>query len=48
MTKNELISKIQKELTENPKVTSIEIAKKHKIPLHIVEVYKRGILKGLK
>lgn len=47
MTKDELISVIQKELVENPKADAVEIAKKHKIPLHIVEMYKRRLLKGL-
>lgn len=48
MTKDELISIIQKELTENPLINGIEIAKKHKLPLHIVEMYRKRILKGQK
>lgn len=43
MNKDKLISIIKKELKNNPKATSIEIAKKHKIPLHIVELFKKMI-----
>jgi hypothetical protein len=46
MNKSELLSIIQSELTSNPKVTSVDIAKKHKIPLIIVEIFKRRIDKG--
>lgn len=48
MTKDELVAIIQKELKDNPKASGSEIAKKHEIPLHIVEMYKKRILKGQK
>lgn len=41
MTRDEVISIIQKELKDNPQASGIEIAKKHKIPLHIVVLYKK-------
>jgi hypothetical protein len=34
---------IEKELEQNPEITSIDIAKKHRIPLVIVELLKRKI-----
>lgn len=48
MKRNELISIIQNELTNNPQVTCIDIAIKHKIPLCIVELLKRDISNGQK
>jgi len=45
MTKDELLSIIRKELTSDPLITSIYIAKKYKIPLNIVELFKRRISK---
>lgn len=43
MNKDKLISIIQKELKNNPKTSSIEIAKNHKLPLHIVDAFKKMI-----
>lgn len=45
MTRDELTANIQKELTDNPKASGIEIAKKYKIPFHVVEVFRKEILK---
>jgi hypothetical protein len=39
---------LQKELEQNPEVTSIDIAKKHKLPLFIVEVFRRRMEKANK
>lgn len=46
MNKDELVSIIQKELKDNPKVTSLEIAVKHKIPVNIVDIFRRRIIAG--
>ncbi|MBT2728266.1 hypothetical protein J7E63_15130 [Bacillus sp. ISL-75] len=48
MTKNELLSIIRNELQNNPKETSLNIAKKIKIPINIVELFKRRITKEQK
>lgn len=44
MTKDELLSIIRNELISNPKESSLNIAKKHKIPFNIVVFFKRRIL----
>lgn len=46
MKKDELISIIENELKNNPHVTSTEITKKHKIPWHAVEVFRKMIVNG--
>lgn len=43
-TREELLSIIRNELNKNPKESSLNIAKKHKIPINIVELFKRRIL----
>lgn len=45
MTKEELLSIIRTELKNNPKESSLNIAKKNKIPFNIVELFKRRITK---
>jgi hypothetical protein len=46
MTKEMLLSIIRNELLKNPNETSLNIAKKHKIPINIVELFKRRLSKG--
>lgn len=46
MTKEELITIIQNELKVNPKVTCLEIAKKHKVPVNIAEGFRRRLVKA--
>ena len=41
MKKEELMSVIQKELEGNPQTTSIDISKKHRIPLTAVHLLRR-------
>lgn len=48
MTRDELIAIIQEELKNNPKATSIKIGKKHKMPFHIVEVFRIKIIREQK
>lgn len=43
MKKDDMMALIQKELEEHPQVTSIEIAKKHRIPFHIVQIFRNKI-----
>lgn len=43
--KEDFINLIQKELKENPNVKSSDIAKKHRIPFILVELYRREIKK---
>ncbi|NUK29473.1 hypothetical protein HT574_04980 [Parageobacillus sp. VR-IP] len=43
MKKAEIQTIIEKELEQNPEITSNDIAKKHRIPLVIVELLKRKI-----
>lgn len=45
MTKDDLIATIRKELKDNPKASGIEIANKHKISFHIVEVFRIKIIR---
>ncbi|MGG1679313.1 hypothetical protein ACIFOT_26860 [Neobacillus sp. NRS-1170] len=45
MTKDELISIISKELTNNPQQDSLVIAQTYNIPILIVQIYKRWITK---
>ncbi|MDN3018938.1 hypothetical protein PH210_22455 [Paenibacillus sp. BSR1-1] len=47
MTKDELISIIRKELTNNPQRDSLDIAKMYNIPTIIVQIYKRWLMKEL-
>jgi hypothetical protein len=37
---------LQKEWEQNPETTSIDIAKKHKLPLFIVEAFRRRMEKA--
>ena len=46
MKKEELMSVIQKELEGNPQTTSIDISKKHRIPLTAVHLLRRIAEKG--
>lgn len=45
MTKEELLSIIRTELKSNPNESSLNIAKKNNIPINIVEIFKRRIIK---
>ncbi|MEC0206864.1 hypothetical protein P4H39_30080 [Paenibacillus lautus] len=38
---------IRKELNEHPDITSIQLAEKYRIPLHIVQMMKDKLLKGV-
>lgn len=40
MTRDEMISIINNELKDSPQATSLEIAKKHKIPIKLVQIFK--------
>ncbi|MEX6702936.1 hypothetical protein ABS315_25625 [Peribacillus frigoritolerans] len=48
MKKEDILIFIQKEFEENPEATSIDISKKYKIPLTIVEMFRRKIEKNMK
>ena len=43
LKKEEIQAIIEKELEQNPEITSIDMAKKHRIPFPIVELLKRKI-----
>jgi hypothetical protein len=43
--KEDIFIIIQKEFEDNPEATSIDISIKHKIPLTIVEMFRRKIEK---
>lgn len=45
MRKQELLERIKKELDLHPEITSIELAAKCRIPLHIVEIFRAKITK---
>lgn len=47
MRKNDIRAWIQKELDEHPDITSIQLAEKYRIPLHIVQMMKDKLLKGV-
>lgn len=47
MRKNDIRSCIQKELNEHPDITSIQLAEKYHIPIHIVQIIKDKLLKGV-
>ena len=47
MRKNDIRAWIQKELNEHPDITSIQLAEKYRIPIHIVQMTKDKLLKGL-
>jgi hypothetical protein len=47
LKKANIIALIQKEVEENPHVASIEISKKHRIPVTIVEAFRRSLSKKL-
>lgn len=44
--KEDIYSILQKEWEENPETTSIDIAKKHKLPFLVIEAFKKGIKKA--
>ncbi|MEF3304862.1 hypothetical protein [Paenibacillus sp. GYB003] len=46
MKRADIIALIQNELKENPHAASIEIAKKHRIPVTMVEVFRRKLAKN--
>lgn len=46
MRKQDLWEKIKKELEQHPNITSIELAAKCRIPLHIVEIFRAKIMKS--
>lgn len=46
--KEDILIFIQKEFEENPEATSIDISKKYKIPLTIVEAFRIRIEKNRK
>jgi hypothetical protein len=48
MKREQIQSILQKELEQNPEVTSIDIVKKHKLPLFIVEAFRRRMEKANK
>lgn len=45
MRKNDIRAWIQKELNEHPDITSIQLAEKYGIPIHIVQMTKDKLLK---
>jgi hypothetical protein len=45
LRKADIIALIQKEVEENPHAASIEIAKKHRIPVTMVEMFRRKLAK---
>ncbi|MCT1402042.1 MULTISPECIES: hypothetical protein [unclassified Paenibacillus] len=47
MRKNDIRAWIQKELNEHPDITSIQLAEKYRIPIHIVQMTKDKLLKGV-
>lgn len=47
MRKNDIRAWIRKELDEHPDTTCIQLAEKYRIPLHIVQMTKDKLLKGV-
>lgn len=47
MRKNDIRTWIRKELDEHPDITSIQLAEKYRIPLHIVQIVKDKLLMGV-
>ncbi|WP_158302006.1 hypothetical protein [Paenibacillus mesophilus] len=47
MKKEDVIALIQKEVEENPQVTSIEISKKYGIPFYTVEIVRSRLAKNV-
>jgi hypothetical protein len=43
LKKEDIQAIMEKELEQNPEITSIDMAKKHRIPFSIVELLKRKI-----
>lgn len=47
MRKNDIRAWIRKELDEHPDITSVELAEKFRIPLHIVHIFKEKLINGV-
>ncbi|WP_339217876.1 hypothetical protein [Paenibacillus sp. FSL W7-1332] len=47
MRKNDIHAWIRKELNDHPDITSVELAEKFRIPLHIVQIFKEKLIKNV-
>ncbi|MBU8906276.1 hypothetical protein [Desertibacillus haloalkaliphilus] len=46
MSEEKIIKLIQKELKKNPEVKNIDIFKKYKVPIVVIELFRRKIEKN--